>query len=147
MLQDTLSACKSLMDFTVRKCSWYSLLSGGIMNEVRFGSDPVHCFSCYVLNLYYLLFFNCFWFGSHIFSCSAISLHSTSKFFLQSAFQFFVGCRPAFGNSFYSGFLGVEIKICAANRAHFLQSGFMDFHCETKGHCRLQGWVTEVASI
>lgn len=28
------------------------------MNEVRFSSDPVHWFSCYVLNLYYLLFFN-----------------------------------------------------------------------------------------
>lgn len=42
----------------VCKCSWCSVLSGRIINEVHLSSHPLHRFSCYVLNLYHPFFFN-----------------------------------------------------------------------------------------
>lgn len=89
----------------VCKCSWCSVLSGRIINEVHLSSHPLHRFSCYVLNLYHPFFFNIDFDleGTHtekIFSCSAMFLYATSKSgFLQPAFR--MGCRPPFENSLF----------------------------------------------
>lgn len=92
----------------VCKCSWCSVLSGRIINEVHLSSHPSHRFSCYVLNLYHPFLFNIDFDleGTHKkkkkefqLQCNVVICNFKKWGFLQPTFR--TGCRPPFENSLF----------------------------------------------
>lgn len=113
------------------------------MNEVHFSSGPVHCFSCTILNLYCPLSFNVVFFFNYLeatYSAAVQCLHTQLQ---KSSHSLHSNAPRAAGQPLETpamqGYPEREIKICAADTAHLLQLGFMDFHHETKGHSSLLG--------